>query len=345
MKPTFSKRQIRYGWAASGALLASCLIVNSCIPPLENEAKTPTASSSSAQAIQVSLKTKEGLDALRAKDLPKAKELLTAARAETPQDPQVPFYLGIVEQELGNKPEAIRHYRDAWKLSPTSLEVAINLSALLLDTRKKEDAGEAANVAEAALKNSPDSKELLGILAVALVDIGDLTHAAPVYEKLIAKTPQDYRTQFDYANVLAKLGQKEKAVAALEPVGNSDDPKVLTAAGTLYTQLGAFQQCITTFDKVILKGPTPDLLVRRGNCKRALKDFKSERADYEQAISLDPNYAAAHLGLGKLLHYVEGKDKDALPELQKAQELGAGTPIAADAEKTIGLLKLPKAKK
>ena len=118
-----------------------------------------------------------------------------------------------------------------------SIEVAINLSALLLDTRKKEDAGEAANVAEVALKQFPDSKELLSVLALALVDIGALAQAAPVYEKLVAKNPQDYRTQFDYANVLAKLGQKEKAIAALEPVGNSDDPKVLTAAGTLYTQL------------------------------------------------------------------------------------------------------------
>lgn len=331
----------------SGCVVVYLALV-ACTPPT-NTAKAPEAATSSSATAQnqaaVSPNTKPGVDALQANNYAKAKEFLTLARNETPQDPYVHLYLGIAEMELGNKPEAVKCLRDALQLAPKLTEASINLSALLLDSRKPEDAAEAVKVTEAGLKHTPDSPELVANHAVALADSADYAAASVAYEKLVKKAPEDLKLRYDYAVILAKLGQNDKALAELEHVGKSTNPKLLAAAGNLHSQLGSYQTCVALLDKVAEKQPEPELLVRRANCKKELHDYKGERADLEQAVKLDAKFAAAHLGLGRHLFYVAKKNTDAIAELERAKELSPGTPVADEAEKTIALIKQPKPRK
>jgi tetratricopeptide (TPR) repeat protein len=314
-------------------------------PPKTPERSQPAASAKPAptqRAVASSAKVKQGISAIQAKDFGKAKELLTAARAANPKDPPAVFYLGVAEQGLGNNDEAKRLYQIALKLDPKLTESSLSLSALLLDSGKPDDAAEALGVLDAALKARPNSEDLLLNRALALGSSGDYGGAAGAYAKLLAEGPDDPKLRLDYARVLGKAGQKDKALAELEKIAKTGDPELLVAAANVRGQMRDFQGCVATLDTVIQKKPGPDPLVRRALCKKELGDTAGEKADYEQAIKLDDKFAPAYLYLGKHQHFVAKKDKEAVAALEKARKFGSGTPVAVDADKMIAELKAKK---
>ncbi|HET9953530.1 MAG TPA: tetratricopeptide repeat protein [Polyangiaceae bacterium] len=331
------------GRAATRALLVCASAATlACIPPLE---EPKTAQGEAAQAPPSDELTRKGLDAIKAKDYAKAKQFLAEARKANPKDAQNPYYLGVAEQESGNRAGAIAAYRECLALDPKFTEASINLGAILLEGHNPAEVAESVKVSDEGLKHNPKSADLAKNKAVALADSGDFAAAAEAYKKLMEAAPQDLRLRYDYARILSDSGKIPEAIAALKPVGESTDVKLLNAAGSLNAQLGAYEECVTVFDKVIQAGPNVSALVNRGNCKRGLKDLKAERADYEQALQIDPNYAPAHLSLGLNLFYV-GKDRaQAIAELQKAKQLGQGTPVAEEADKMLAELDRASGKK
>jgi Flp pilus assembly protein TadD len=286
-----------------------------------------------------SSKVKEAIQAIQAQDFARAKELLTAARAESAKDPQAAFYLGVAEQGLGNGEAAIQAFQEALKLDPKLTEASINLSAALLETGEQDQAKEALEVISQALKTAPQSADLIMNQAVAKVSLGDFAGAARAYAKVVAQAPKDQKLRLEYARVLGKAGQKDQALTELGELGKSEEPLILIAAGNVHGQLGDFKGCVAVLDKVIQKKPTAEPYVRRGACKKELGDKPGALGDYQQAIKLDEQYAPAHLYLGRHLFFESKKNKEALVALEKAQKLGAGTPIAAEAEKTIAQIK------
>jgi Flp pilus assembly protein TadD len=324
---------IHIGHFTARALLAlGSLGALACEPPPQKGAQAASANDTQAAGND---HANQGVEALRANDYAKAKQLFTQARTENPKEPRIVFYLAIAEHQLGNKAEAINDYRAALAMDPKLTDASVNLSALLLDLHTPEAAADAVQVADAGLKYAPTSVELAKNRAVGLADSGNFAGATQAYAKLVADSPQDLRLRYDYARVLSDAGQVPDAVAALKPIVQSNDPKLLAAAGSLDARLGAFPDCVAALDKAIQATPTAAWLVNRGDCKRELKDLKGERADYEQAIQLDGNYAPAHLALGLHLQYVEKDKAKALASLQKAKELGQGTPVAGDADMAI----------
>jgi tetratricopeptide (TPR) repeat protein len=312
-------------------------------PPQSATSPEPQSEPSQGEAAPASnSRVKDAIDAIKAQDYAKAKELLTAARAQDPKDVQAAYYLGVAEQGLGKPAEAIQPYRDALGLDPKLTEASINLSAALLDVGGADNAAAAADVAKEGLKTAPNSADLLLNLAVALAMNGNFAEAAQTYAKLVAKSPGDLKLKLEYARVLGKAGEKDKAISELEQVGRTDDPVLLTAAANLRGQLADYRGCVAALDKVIQKKPTAEPYVRRGACKKETGDNAGAQADYEQAIKLDAQYAPAYLYLGRHLYFVAKKNKEAIATLEKAQRLGAGTPIAREAEQTLATIRRGK---
>jgi tetratricopeptide (TPR) repeat protein len=319
---------------------------SSAPPPKTPKKSVPTAAAASAKkppptqhAAAPSGKVKQGIGAIQARDFGKAKELLTAARAANPKDPQAVFNLGVAEQGLGNNDEAKRLYQIALRLDPKLTESSLKLSALLLDSGKPDDAAEAVRVVDAGLKARPNSEDLLMSRALAQASTGDYGGAAGAYAKLLSKGPDDPKLRLEYARVLGKAGQKEKALGELEKIAKVGDPELLIAAANIQGQMRDFNGCVGTLDTVVQKKPAPDALVRRALCKKELGDAAGEKADYEQALKLDDKFAPAYLYLGLHQHFVAKKDKDALAALEKARKFGSGTPIAVEADTMIATLK------
>jgi Flp pilus assembly protein TadD len=330
--------------AGLGLCLLGAVGCGSGSPPPQSPANPELSDkpASGAHAPASSSAVKDGIAAIQAQDFAKAKELLTAARAKDPKDVQAAYYLGVAEQGLGNGAAAIQAFRDALAIDPKLTEASINLSAALLDAGGPENLSAAAKVAKEGLKTAPDSADLQLNLAVALGASGEFAEAAQAYAKVVQKSPGDLKLRLEYARVLGKAGDKDKAIAELEQIMKSDDPAVLIAAGNVHGQLGDYKGCVATLDKVIQKKPTAEPYVRRGACKKETGDNAGALADYQQAIKLDGQYAPAYLYLGRHLFFVSKKNQEATAALEKAKTLGTGTPIAREAEQTLSAIKQHK---
>ena len=117
-----------------------------------------------------------------------------------------------------------------------------------------------------------------------------------------------------------------------------DDPKIAAAVATQFGKLKAFSDCVGALDKVIKSKPAPDLYVRRGVCRHEMNDEAGAKTDYDAALKLDPNFAAAHYYLGKHLQS-KGDKKGALAELEKAAQLGGDSALGKFARKEADELK------
>ncbi len=271
----------------------------------------------------------QGIDALKAGDVEKAKQILGDAHKKDPQDPQAAFYYAVSLDESGDKPGAIAGYKEALQLEPNLIEARQNLSAVLVETG---DAKGALEVVDAGLKQNPEDAGLLANRALALEAAG-APEAVDAYAKAVAKSPDNNHLRFNYASALANAGKKDESLAELKKIP-TDDPEFAGGVANAYKQLGAFDDCIKVLDGALSKKPNPELSVRRGTCKLGKNDDVGATADFESALKLDENFAPGHFYLGRQLAS-QCKLPEAKAELEKAEKLGAGTPVEGAAKKTL----------
>lgn len=307
-------------------------------PPVDNNSGQSAGGGGGGQVTQASSpKVQQGMDAIEAKDFAKAKKVLTEAHSDNPKDPQAAYYLGLTDDKLGDKQDAVDLYRQALKLDPKLVQASMNLSALLLDMNKP---AEAVKVVKQALTSSPKDPGLLTNLALATEAAGDKPGAIKAYANAVAASPRNMELRFAYAENLAAAGKSDQAMAQLRQVV-SDDPKLMFATGDLYARMHKFSECVGALDKVIQAKPAPGVYILRGRCRHGMKDAAGEKADYEAALKLDGKLAAPHLYLGQL-YKAQGKKKQALVEFKKAAALGAGKKVGLAAKKAIAALKAGK---
>ncbi len=295
------------------------------------------AAAASSGAVQ------QGIDALQAQDFEKAKQILADAHAKDPKDPQAAFYYGVALEGTGEADAAVAAYRQALTLDPKLSEASQNLSALLLE---KGDVEGALAVVDAGLSQTPDNPVLLTNRAVAL-DAAGSPEAVGAYAKAVEKSPDNGRVRYSYALALAKANKPSESLAELKKIPTSE-PDFAAAVAGAYKQLGAFDDCIKVLDAALAKQANPELWMRRGTCNQGKNDGAAAVADFKKALSLDANFAAAHYYLGRELAS-QGKFEEGRAELKKAATLGAGTPVAAAADKSLSELeaaakKTPKKK-
>jgi Flp pilus assembly protein TadD len=300
-------------------------------PPLDDTSGPVATETSNAHV-------KRGIELIQKKDFAGAKTALTEAQAKSPDDPQAAFYLGVALENLNEIEAAKKNYARALELDPKLTEASVNLSALLLDAG---DAPGALKVADLGLGHALRHPQLLMNRALALETTGNPDDAVKAYGAAVAAAPENVELAFAYADLLAKTGRKEQALAQLHKLENTDDPKLIQAVANLFGRLKAYSECVAALDGVIKTRPSVDLYVRRGVCRHELDDEEGARADFDAALKLDGNSAAAHYYLG--VHYRQkGNRKQALLHLEGATAKGKGTPVGEAAAKALGELKSGK---
>ena len=200
---------------------------------------------------------------------------------------------------------------------------------------EREDYAGALEVIDAALGGGAKNPQLLTNRAIALAGSGKTDEALDAYKIAVEASPDDLPLRYDYAVLLAKQGDQDAAVGQLREVIKSSEVAVVGAAANVLGRLKAFAECVAGLDRALKTNESADLYVRRGVCRHGLNDDAGAQQDYEKALKLDPNFAAAHYYLG--MHYkTAGKKKQAKEHLTKARDLGKGSPLekaSADALK------------
>jgi len=289
-------------------------------PPALDDPAPPAAADQSAKPS--SKKVEQGIEAIKAQDFAKAKTLLSAARSESPKDPQAAFYLGVALEGLGDGTGAAAAYKDALALDPKLTEASVNLSALLLD---QKDAAGALSAAEIGLKTAPKQPDLLLNRALALEASGKKEESLKAYGAAVAAAPDNIDLRIAYAELLTAAKDEKGALEQLRAVSTTDDPKLLDKLAQKFGRLHAFADCIAVLDKAIKASDSANLHVRRAVCRHDQKDDAGALSDYEAALKLDEKFAPAHYYLAK--HVCPSDKKKAATHFKRAAELAPSDDI------------------
>ena len=316
-----------FGGVIGGALVSAC---GGSAPPPPNAPETPAASAATAATPAPSTPTSgggqdydQGVAALGRGDVDGAKALQAKMQARDPKDASAAVLLGLIDEKQGDAPGAEKAYRDAIKLRPDLDAAYLNLSALLIDEKRSDDA---LTVARAGLAKMPSSSGLHANVASVLAEKGDQAGASSEFDRATHGAPNDPMLLVTYAHWLRVWKQGDAALAKLRAARPlAKDPGMLAAIGEEMKGLGAFSDCIGALDQAIAAKNAPELLTYRAMCKRGAKDAAGARADLDAAIAAQ--YAPAHFYLARVLAE-SGDAKGAVAEYETFLKLEPNVPAA-----------------
>jgi len=311
------------------AWLGAALVL-ACGGPAET--KTPKAEDPSAlledeptgEVVASSPEVNRAMDAIKAEDFAGAKAILEPVVAKDEQDVQAVFYLGVAETALKETDSAIEHFEKALELDPKFVDASLNLSALLLDLERFE---EAVAVADQGLKHAPGDLSLTQNKALALSYGGQPAAAVEPLQLVVEKKPQDEGMRFLLAEALHAKGDSVAAQKHLAQLDDSQSREVLASIADLYGRMKAWDRCIAALDSAAAKQPAAELLITRGLCKHGKNDENGAKADFEAAIALDSGSAKAHFYLAHNLR-ARGDKKGAKAAFLRAAELAGSGALA-----------------
>lgn len=280
---------------------------------------------------------KKGIVALRAGDTNGAKAAFEVAIQKNAKQADAHHYLGVVNEQTGQKAEAEKNYRRALELDPGLEESAINLSAILVESSKFD---EAASLMKKAIAKNPKSAALQVNLGMALSGKNDVDGASKAFEEAIKLEPNNGIHLVTYATHLLRNGKKDEALTKLRQAEkiSSTDAGVLASIALEYKGMKDFKTCLAVLDKAVGMKDVAELRIYRGSCKLGLKDLPGAATEFKDAVTKEPNNALAHYSLGNALAD-SGKLPEAISEWETSLKLQPDGPHAKAAEKKIALVK------
>ena len=155
----------------------------------------------------------------------------------------------------------------------------------------------AGGVASAALLNNAGNHYLL---------CGDSSKARVQFEKLVKLQPTHTNANLQLAILAADAKRDNEARSYLSRV-NSEDPRVLFAAGNLFARLGMFDRAEQSFQRVLVAMPSDfDVLYQLGRAAARAQHYDRAQSVLTTALKLRPGDIDVLLELG--LAHAASKD-------------------------------------
>lgn len=266
-----------------------------------------------------------------------AKTAFESALKSKPDAPDAHYYLGVVAEKQKDKATAEKEYKEALAARPDFLNPQENLAALYIDAQKYD---EALAITKAALAKHPQEPALHLNQAVALAGKGDAAGADAEFRQAIPLSQGDPMYLLTYAHWLGQWKKNDQAaekLRAARPLAK-DDVGMLAAIGHEMHVVGAFSDCVPTYDRAIGIKDAAELRTERAACKLGAKDEAGATVDLEAAVKEDTSYAPAHFYLAGC--YAKAKKvKEAIAEYETFLKLDSTSPVAAKAKEHLKTLK------
>lgn len=296
--------------------------VQEAIPLLQREAE---AHPQNAEAL-----TNLGMALCLAQKAKDAVPYLQKAVALEPDSVTAHQDLAAADIQLSQIDDAIVQLRTALKLSPDAPQLHYNLGYAL---KLQDDAVGAIPELEAAEKLNPDGPEAPYLLGVLYMQVGRYAEAERELNTALRLKPQNGDGWATLGSVYSKLDKLPEAVTALqEAIRQSPlqaDPH-LTLAAVLARQnqpdaATAERRKAADLMRAHMNAQRAEVSTHSGDSLLQSGKVDDAIADFNEALSFDPNYVEAHEGLAKALER-QGKTVEAASERQKAAALRQAGP-------------------
>jgi protein O-GlcNAc transferase len=269
--------------------------------------------------------TNLGMALCQAQQAKDAVPILQRAVARMPSDATAHQNLAAAYIQLSQFDDAISQLRIAVKISPNAAQLHYNLG---LAFKMQDDAANAMPELEAAEKLDASASEppyALGVLYLQAGRYADAERELNLSLKLRPENGEGWAMLGSVDNNLNKLSEAAAALReAIRQLPQQADPH-LTLASVLVKQNDPAGAAVERKEGAALMRTNmnrqrAEVACNSGNA--LLKSGKVEEAivDFRDALSYDPDYAEAHMGLSKGLER-QGKLAESTAERQKAEAL------------------------
>jgi protein O-GlcNAc transferase len=216
---------------------------------------------------------------------------LRAALKLAPNAPQLHYNLGVAFKMQDDAADAIPELEAAEKLNPSAPEPPYALGLLYLQAGRYADAARELNT---SLKLQPENGEEWATLGSVYNHLDKLPEAEAALQEAIRRLPEQPDPHLTLAAVLVKQNQPAEATAERKK-----------AAGLMRANMNR--------QRAEVASNSGNSLLRSGKVEDAIVEFRN-------AVSYDPDYAEAHMGLANALQR-QGNSAEAAAERQKAEAL------------------------
>lgn len=226
--------------------------------------------------------------------------------------------------------QAIEAYKKAYAFDPRSAVIGERLAEMYW---KAQRIREAVAEAQEILKRNPNdlpTRRLLGrIYLRSLGDLGgtsgqseNVARAIEQFRGILRIDPSDAESALWLARLYRLQNDHEKAGEVLRKLLENDPQSepALEQLTQLLLDQGKPKDAIEVLKSATQNSQSPSLFDLLGDAYSQVKDYAHAEEAYRRAVSLDPNEAVHHRGLGQVL-MAQDKYSDALAEYQRLAEL------------------------
>lgn len=282
-----------------------------------------------------------------------------ASRGAALNDEQFVSMWLTLEAEAGDHATALQGRRGIARVRPDDRANSLALASLLIQERQLDEARQLLD----KLKASSNALDLCAIDAAWHEASGDLAGAKKVYEDFIKDQGPDKVTVqafLAFARYLARRGDVDGMLAALEQGRAKQDPKTMEADGALaeaFFRLGRDQQGIEAAKRVIAGGADtdrfyqkmivstmirrgdfagaetelaglksveatdPGILIMRSQAAAGKKDSRAAMKLADEAVTRFPEFPGAYVHRARLFAASATTQRDAVADMNKAVSL------------------------
>ncbi|MBY0562603.1 MAG: tetratricopeptide repeat protein [Hyphomonadaceae bacterium] len=238
---------------------------------------------------------------LRAGRPDEAHELLHAALATAPKDPDLLHLAGVAARQLGRPAEAITLMRQSLSIRPKQPHVLLNLGNAL---RAAHELDPAQKAYEEALAVQPALADAALGLGLVLHTKGESTTAVTMLRRAVQLAPASAAAQEALGIALTQAGHAEDALISLEEARRlaPNNASVPHNAGIALEALKRDRDALVSYQAAVALAPQQAMSwFAIGNLQRRLGEFEASIAAYRRAIEIAPGMLDAHAAINETI--------------------------------------------